>query len=148
MRPFFPEFTHCLEHQLPEDQASPAGLVCPLCKQRLYVDPPQGRGFSCWESQPGAYTLTGDPCFVYTIIWSDFRIRSLHPAGVLIDPRSLNTQEPFSNSTSFLLSPEELAEIDQVHSTETESPDENSFLPDEDEFGLWRNDNDSDPLSD
>lgn len=146
MRNFFPEFTHCLEHQLPEDQASPVGLVCSLCKQRLYVQPPQGKGFSCWESQPGAYTLEGDPCFVYTMVWTDFRIRSLHPAGVLIDTRSLNASQELSSSPSFLLSPEELAEIDRVHS---QAEEENPLIPDEDEFGLWRKDDDEiEPLND
>ena len=73
-------FTHCLEHQHAEDQMSPLGLVCPRCKQRLYVAPPRGRGRGYWESQPVAYSLDGRPCFVYTLVWDDFRIRSLHPA--------------------------------------------------------------------
>jgi hypothetical protein len=78
--PDFPAFTQCLAHQQPEDQMSPLGLVCPRCKQRLYVDPPRGRCQSYWESQPAAYTLDRQPCFVYTLVWSDFRIRSLHAA--------------------------------------------------------------------
>lgn len=70
--------TRCLAHQLPEDQASSVGMVCPRCKQRLYVRPPQGRCMSFWESQPVAYSLDGRPLFVYTLMWDDFRIRSLH----------------------------------------------------------------------
>lgn len=80
MENFFPQFTHCLTHQLPEDQTSPLGLVCPQCKARLYVRPPAGRPMTYWESQPAAYTLDRDPCFVYTLRWDDFVIRSLHPA--------------------------------------------------------------------
>lgn len=83
-------YTWCLTHQQPEDQATPLGLVCPECKQRLYVDPPAGRCFSCWESQPPAYSLTGEPLFVYTLIWDDFRIRSLHEADAEFDLRSQN----------------------------------------------------------
>ncbi len=70
---------HCLTHQLPADQASPVGLVCPRCKQRLYLRPPRGRRRSYWESQPVAYSLTGEPCFVYTLLWDDLRIRCMHP---------------------------------------------------------------------
>ena len=73
-----PRFHLCLNHQLPEDQMSPIGLVCPHCKPRLYVDYPQGRCASYWESQPAAYTLDRQPCFVYTLRWDDFQIRSLH----------------------------------------------------------------------
>ena len=76
----FPAFTQCLTHQQPEDQMSLLGLVCPRCKQRLYVDPPSGRCQSYWESQPAAYTLDRRPCFVYTLVWNDFRIRSLYAA--------------------------------------------------------------------
>lgn len=83
-------YTWCLTHQQPEDQATPLGLVCPECKCRLYVNPPAGRCFSCWESQPAAYTLTGEPQFVYTLIWDDFRIRSLHEADSEFDLRSQN----------------------------------------------------------
>lgn len=73
--------TQCLTHQLPEDQMSPIGLVCPHCKERLYTQEPTGRCRSYWESQPMAYSLEGDPCFVYIIKWDDFQIRSLHPPG-------------------------------------------------------------------
>lgn len=86
-------FTHCLTHQLTEDQTSPIGLVCPRCKQRLYADPPLGRCVSYWESQPEAYSLRGDPCFVYTLVWDDFRIRSLHPPHAESDDRSRNRVE-------------------------------------------------------
>ncbi len=84
------DFTWCLEHQADEDQMSPAGLVCPECKRRIYTQPPIGPLRTCWESQPGAYALNGEPCFVYTLIWDDFRIRSLHPAGDEFDLRSTN----------------------------------------------------------
>lgn len=80
----------CLTHQLPEDQASPIGTVCQHCKQRLYVDRPQGSCRSFWESQPAAFALNGEPCFVYTLVWDDFRIRTLHPAGTEFDIRSQN----------------------------------------------------------
>jgi uncharacterized protein YbaR (Trm112 family) len=88
-------YTWCLTHQEPEDQATPLGLVCPECKQRLYVNPPTGRCFSCWESQPPAYSLTGEPLFVYTLIWDDFRIRSLHEADAEFDLRSQNAPREF-----------------------------------------------------
>jgi len=146
MEHFFPEYTQCLAHQLPEDQSSPAGLVCPLCKQRMYVSPPTGRSFSCWESQPGAYTLEGQPCFVYTIVWEDFRIRSLHPAGVLIDPRSVNG--------GVIVNIDGLSAIEHPESLDAsgmgEMPEEGEGFglpedftpPDDDEFGLWRADED------
>lgn len=75
--------TFCLEHRLPEDQPSPYGLVCCECHARLLADPPQGpcRGF--WESQP---VLRGDePCSVFTLVWDNFQIRSLHPPSALND---------------------------------------------------------------
>ena len=84
----FPRFTQCLAHQLPESQPSPLGLVCPICKHRMRVTPPTGKRMAFWESQPGAYFLNGDPCFIFTLIWDDFRIRSLHPAGSDTDPRA------------------------------------------------------------
>jgi len=34
---------------------------------------------SFWESQPVAYSLDRKPLFAYTLMWDDFRIRSLHP---------------------------------------------------------------------
>lgn len=80
----------CLTHQLPEDQSSWLGPVCPCCKQRLYTRPPQGGCISFWESQPVAYSIDGEPCFVYTLVWDDFRIRTLHPAGTDFDVRSRN----------------------------------------------------------
>jgi len=79
--------TRCLTHQLDEDQMSPVGLVCPQCKQRLYTEPPRGRCLTFWESQPAAYSAEGEPCFVYTLRWDDFRIRSLHPPDSQDDPR-------------------------------------------------------------
>ncbi len=66
---------------------SPVGLVCPQCKQKLYTDPPRGRCLSFWESQPAAYSAEGEPCFVYTLVWDDFRIRSLHAPESQDDPR-------------------------------------------------------------
>lgn len=84
----FPDQSHCLSHQLPEDQTSPIGRVCSRCKHRLYVDPPQGEGRGFWESQPAAYTLLREPCFVYRLVWSDFEIRTLHGAGTDADQRS------------------------------------------------------------
>lgn len=74
--------TRCLTHQLIEDQPSVLGLVCSECKQRLESRPPRGRAMSFWESQPAAYSAEGEPCFVYTIMWDDFRIRSLHPPAI------------------------------------------------------------------
>jgi hypothetical protein len=82
------ELTHCLTHQRPEDQSSPIGLVCPECKQRLYVAPPEGPCLAFWESQPGAYALDGEPCWVFALVWDDFRIRALHPRGSQSDERS------------------------------------------------------------
>lgn len=89
--------TLCLTHQLPEESASPVGLVCPECKQRLYLEPPAGRCRSFWESQPAAYALDGRPCFVYTLVWDDFRIRSLHRAESQSDPRSQNQRLSTTN---------------------------------------------------
>lgn len=84
MRPMSPlpiPKTYCLEHQQDEDHPSPRGLVCPLCHARITQSPPQGICRSYWESQPAAYTVHGDPCWVYTLTWADFRIRSLHWNG-------------------------------------------------------------------
>lgn len=81
------QFTRCLTHQMCEDQMSPVGLVCPQCKQRLYMDPPRGRCRSFWESQPGAYSPEGQPCFIYSLMWDNFRIRSLHSPESHEDPR-------------------------------------------------------------
>ncbi len=66
------------------------GPVCACCKQRLYVDPPHGTCRTYWESQPAAYTLDGQPCFVYTLVWADFQIRTLHRPGTEFDIRSRN----------------------------------------------------------
>ncbi len=66
---------------------TPLGLVCPDCKRTLYLSPPTGRCRSFWESQPGASHLDGQPCWVYSLMWDDFRIRSLHPARVEHDVR-------------------------------------------------------------
>jgi hypothetical protein len=71
--------SRCLTHQLVEDQASMVGLVCRLCKEHLDALPPRGRPLRFWESQPAAFSAAGEPCFVYTILWEDYRIRSLHP---------------------------------------------------------------------
>ncbi|MCH7685616.1 MAG: hypothetical protein IH899_02865 [Planctomycetes bacterium] len=67
---------------------SPIGLVCPRCKQRLYTQPPLGHCMSYWESQPAAYSTEGEPCFVFTLAWDDFRIRSLHPPHSDTDKRA------------------------------------------------------------
>lgn len=88
----FKRYNLCLEHQLPEDQTSSAGLVCSRCKQKLYVAPPAGPRRNYWESQPVAYTLDREPCFVFTIKWPDFEIRSLHPAESHFDLRSRPNQ--------------------------------------------------------
>jgi len=95
MKHEYPQVTHCLNHQLPEDQTSMIGLVCPQCKHRLYTNPPvsEMRGF--WESQPVAYSLDGRPCFVYSLMWENFRIRSLHAAESSADERSpLKSADP------------------------------------------------------
>ena len=89
-----PQRTFCLIHQAEEDQASPLGLVCPCCKQRLYVCPPRGRCRSYWESQPGSYSLDRKPRFIYTLVWDDFQIRSLHPPESNEDSRSQNHLAP------------------------------------------------------
>lgn len=73
--------SYCLEHQLAEDHPSPRGLVCPQCFARLMQAPPLGECRSYWESQPAAYTVQGEPCWVYNLTWADFRIRSLHWSG-------------------------------------------------------------------
>lgn len=95
----FPQVTHCLTHQLPEDQTSMIGLVCPRCKYRLYAEPPRGEYNGCWESQPVAYSLDRRPCFVYTLMWNDYRIRSLHAVESEEDARSpLRTNDSESAS--------------------------------------------------
>ena len=43
---------------------------------------------SYWESQPAAYSTEGEPCFVFTLAWDDFRIRSLHPPHSDTDKRA------------------------------------------------------------
>jgi hypothetical protein len=86
------QFTFCLTHQRIEDQMSPVGLVCDCCKKKIYTNPPQGNCMSFWESQPGAYSLNREPCFIYTLIWDDFRIRSLHPPEATEDSRSINKE--------------------------------------------------------
>ena len=73
--------TYCLVHQRPEDRRSPRGLVCRECQSRLQTAPPRGELRSYWESQPAAYALDGSPCWVYTLVWDDFRIRSMHWNG-------------------------------------------------------------------
>ncbi len=64
------------------------GRVCTECKRRLNAQPPRGSMRGWWESQPAAYTPDGRPCFVYTLSWDDFRIRSLHGAESNVDERS------------------------------------------------------------
>lgn len=70
--------TICLEHQRVENQATPFGMVCPDCKRRLYTNPPQGNLMSFWESQPVAFSLDREPCFAYSLMWENYRIRSIH----------------------------------------------------------------------
>ena len=69
--------TLCLTHQLPEDQPSSLGLLCRLCKEHIQRQPPTGRCLSFWESQP--VHIAGESCSVFTLVWDDFQIRSLHP---------------------------------------------------------------------
>ncbi len=80
--------TLCLTHQLPEDQPSSLGLLCPLCKEHIQRRPPAGRCLSFWESQP--VHIAGESCSVFTLAWDDFQIRSLHPpeAGEVSDQKS------------------------------------------------------------
>jgi hypothetical protein len=85
--------THCLTHQLEEDQATPLGMMCPCCKLRLYAIPPEGACRAFWESQPGAYTLNRQPLWVFSLMWNDFRIRSLHVDGTLEDERGMLVRE-------------------------------------------------------
>ncbi|MFN0199724.1 MAG: hypothetical protein ACKVT0_23465 [Planctomycetaceae bacterium] len=92
------ELTYCLTHFLPEDQTSTVGLVCPLCKRRLYTQPPRGKCRSFWESQPAAYSPHREPCFVYTLMWDDFRIRSLHPPDDILEHRSPNRSPSARNA--------------------------------------------------
>ncbi len=70
--------TICLEHQRVENQATPIGMVCPDCKRRLYTNPPQGNLMSFWESQPVAFSLDREPYFAYSLMWENYRIRSIH----------------------------------------------------------------------
>lgn len=83
----YPNYNQCLAHQLPEDQMSPIGLVCRQCKQSLYVHPAPGQRMGYWESQPAAYTLQREPCFVYRLKWPTGEIRSLHPVDSNVDLR-------------------------------------------------------------
>lgn len=83
----FPIRTWCLAHQLPEDQPSSVGLVCPECKRRLTGDPPRGRCLGFWETQPALRTGHEEPRPIFTLVWDDFRIRSLHP------PRDIDVEE-------------------------------------------------------
>jgi hypothetical protein len=104
-------FTHCLVHQLPETHASLVGLVCPHCKRQLYADPPQGPCLAFWESQPGAYSLSHEPCFVYVLAWENMVIRSLHPAGSHDDFRGARARQQAArveeaNANPFDIDPE------------------------------------------
>src|SRR5262245_63623326 len=89
----FPKYNQCLTHQLPEVQAGPVGLVCSRCRQHLQVAPPRGRCSAYWESQPAAYSLDGEPCFVYVLAWDNYRIRSLHPPHSHADPRGQRARQ-------------------------------------------------------
>lgn len=92
--------TLCLQHQLSENQMSRVGLVCAECKRHLYLLPPAGvcRGF--WESQPAAYSVgKRRPCFVFTLKWDSFEIRSLHPPGSENDPRGEIVRQLFCPAT-------------------------------------------------
>ncbi|MEZ6048573.1 MAG: hypothetical protein R3C11_23960 [Planctomycetaceae bacterium] len=86
----------CLVHQLPETQASRYGKVCPKCKQKIYTGQLEGMVRRFWDSQPGAYLMNGEPCFVYNLIWDNFQIRSLQffePASPICQPSLLNEFE-------------------------------------------------------
>jgi hypothetical protein len=69
----------CLIHQQVETRTSPAGLVCPCCKQALYLQTAGGEVRSYWESQPGAYTLEKHPIFIRVRQVGQVKIRSLCP---------------------------------------------------------------------
>ena len=48
---------------------------------------------SYWESQPEVYTAEGEPCFVFAMVWDNFRIRSLHPPDSDTDKRAEKVRE-------------------------------------------------------
>ena len=81
--------TRCLEHQLPEDQPSPYGLICRECHARLREDPPRGSCRGVWESQP--VLSDGEPCAVFALVWDNFQIRSLHPPKEEFSPAELES---------------------------------------------------------
>ncbi len=95
------KYTYCLTHHRIEDQMSSIGLVCECCKKKLNADPPEGKCMSFWESQPGAYSQNREPCFIYTLIWDNFRIRSLHPPESVEDSRSANRYTEKTNKQNF-----------------------------------------------
>ena len=68
----------CLIHQQAELSTSPLGLVCPCCKQAVYLQP-ASKHRSYWESQPGAYTLDKQPIFIHVRQTDTLKIRSLRP---------------------------------------------------------------------
>lgn len=110
---------------------SKAGLVCPECKRRLYLDPPQGKCRTFWESQPVAYSLDRKPCFVYSLMWDDYRIRSLHPADSETDPRGAMLHRQDEVSTPFFFLQRENLLEDRTHSTDNFLP-EIDWQPDDD----------------
>ncbi len=73
--------TYCLTHQRVEDICSPLGRVCRECAGEVRRRKLRRPRYAYWESQPPAFSLSGTPQFVYTLLWDDFRIRSLHSAG-------------------------------------------------------------------
>ena len=40
-----------------------------------------------------AYSRDRKPCFVYSLMWDDFRIRSLHAAGSEVDARAVHKSD-------------------------------------------------------
>lgn len=69
----------CLDHQVFENQATPAGMMCEVCKQLYYTHSHSQPLRVTWESQPQAYSLRRSPCFVQRRSLGDLTIRSLHP---------------------------------------------------------------------
>ncbi|MAT14938.1 MAG: hypothetical protein CMJ46_06680 [Planctomyces sp.] len=101
----------CLIHQLPETQASPYGRVCPHCKQKLYSGQAGSPRQRYWDSQPGAHLLSGEPCFVYNIVWANFQIRSLQfsepatptvPAPLLLEEFKMLANDDIANIADIL----------------------------------------------
>ncbi|WP_144995026.1 hypothetical protein [Polystyrenella longa] len=137
----------CLIHQQPETQASPFGKVCPNCKRKLYTGQLGTPSTRYWDSQPGAYRLSGEPCFIYNIIWDNFQIRSLQFA----EPERPSVPAPLLLSEFIQLTESQLDEGDVQNITDIlkqrgliqdivpgEANEEASFDPPEldDDFGL------------